>query len=161
MPIKVLFICVHNSARSQMAEEYMNLLGKGRFQAESAGLKPTEINPLVVEAMAEEGVDLSAKKTRGVFDIYRRGRLFDIVVTVCDETGEKDCPIFPGVTHRLRLPFPDPESFTGSRDEKLTKVRELRGEIKERIREFMDWYENNSAGKLGPGWEVIQTPGPA
>lgn len=159
MPVKVLFICVHNSARSQIAEEYVNILGKDRFEAQSAGLQPTEVNPLVVEAMAEEGVDISGKKANSVFDFYREGRLFDVVITVCDETQEARCPIFPGVTHRLRLPFPDPETFTGSREEKLDKVRKLRDDIRKSIEEFMDWHESSRTGGLGPRWEAVREPG--
>jgi arsenate reductase len=153
MPVRVLFICVHNSARSQIAEEYMNRLGEGEFRALSAGLEPTEINPLVVEAMAEEGFDLSEKETNSVFEFYRRGKIFDVVVTVCEETTEEKCPVFPGVTHRLKLPFPDPEDFEGGREERLEKVRRLRDEIRESIREFIDWYEAGRNGPLSSRWE--------
>lgn len=159
MPVKVLFICVHNSARSQMAEAFMNTLGQGRFQAQSGGLKPTQINPLVVEAMAEEGVDLSGKATSSVFEYFRKGRLFDVVVTVCNEAEEEGCPVFPGVTHRLSLPFPDPERFQGTRQERLNQVKTLRDNIKTCVAEFVDWYEHGRTGSVGPNWELVRQSG--
>jgi len=93
---KVLFICVHNSARSQMAEAYLRKYGGKRFVAESAGLEPGVINPLVVEVMKEEGIDLSDKGTNSVYDYYREGRGYDYVITVCSKVAAERCPIFPG-----------------------------------------------------------------
>ncbi len=133
---KVLFICVHNSARSQMAEAYLNKFSQ-EFDAHSAGLTPTRINPLVVEVMAEEGFDLAGKKTQSVFDLFRDGKLFQYVITVCDESTEDQCPIFPGVTTRLHWPFPDPASFEGSHEEKLASIREVRELIKNTIQSFI------------------------
>lgn len=130
---KVLFICVHNSGRSQMAEEFLRKYGGEEFQVESAGLEPTEINPLVVEAMAEEGVDLAGKKTRSVFDLFREGRLYDYVITVCDDANEAKCPVFPGVTHRWHWPFPDPSRLSGGREEQLAQVRAIRDQIKAKV----------------------------
>ncbi len=130
---RVLFICIHNSARSQMAEAFLKELGKDRYLVESAGLKPTEINPLVVAAMKEVGHDLSGKKTNSVFDFFKEGRLYDTVITVCDESSEGQCPIFPGVTNRLHWPFPDPSQLTGTDAEKLEKVREIREQIRGKI----------------------------
>jgi arsenate reductase len=131
--MRVLFICVHNSARSQMAEAYLRQMAGDGVTVESAGLDPTVINPLVVAVMAEEGLDLSAKKTRKVFDLFKEGKLFDYVVTVCEESLEGQCPIFPGVTHRLHLPFPDPAAVTGTEEERLAAVRRIRDAIKERM----------------------------
>ena len=105
--MRVLFICVHNSARSQMAEAFLRRMAGDGVTVESAGLDPTVVNPLVVAVMAEEDIDLSAKKTQKVFDLFRDGRLFDAVVTVCEESIEGQCPVFPGVTHRLHLPWPN------------------------------------------------------
>lgn len=135
---KVLFACVHNSARSQMAEAYLRKFGGEDFEVESAGLEPTEIDPLVVEAMAEEGIDLAGKKTQDIFELYRQGRLFDYVITVCDEEIENQCPVFPGVTHRWHWPFPDPAKTTGTHEEKLAQVRIIRDQIKERVRKPFD-----------------------
>jgi len=129
--MRVLFICVHNSARSQMAEAYLRQMAGEGLTVESAGLDPTVVNPLVVAVMAEEGIDLSGKKTQKVFDLFRDGRLFDAVVTVCEESLEGQCPVFPGVTHRLHLPFPDPAAVTGTDEERLAQVRRIRDAIKE------------------------------
>ncbi|MCM0755179.1 arsenate reductase ArsC [Desulfovibrio aminophilus] len=130
---KVLFICVHNSGRSQMAEAFLNRYGGEEFQVESAGLEPTEINPLVVEVMAEEGIDLAGKKTQSVFDLFRVGRLFDYVITVCDDANEAKCPVFPGVTHRWHWPFPDPSKLSGTREEQLAQLRVIRDQIKDQV----------------------------
>ena len=136
-PIKVLFVCVHNSARSQMAEAYLNHFGEGRFEAESAGLEPGVLNPRVVEVMRESGIDLSQNKTRSVFEILNQGKLFEYVVTVCDETAAEKCPVFPGVTKRLHWSFADPSSLTGTEAEKLQRTREIRDEIKKRVQAWM------------------------
>ena len=92
--IKVLFVCVHNSARSQMAEAFLNDLGKGKFFAESAGFEPAPLNPLVVESMKEIGYDISNNKTKSVFDFFKQGKFYAYVITVCDESNSKRCPIF-------------------------------------------------------------------
>ena len=137
-PIKVLFVCVHNSARSQMAEAYLNHFGEGRFEAESAGLEPGTLNPRVVQVMREDGIDLSGNQTKSVFDLFKRGGLYSFVVTVCDETSAEKCPIFPGVAKRLHWSFADPASLTGSEDEKLERTREIRDEIKLKVKSWID-----------------------
>lgn len=134
--MRVLFICVHNSARSQMAEAYLRQMSGEGVTVDSAGLDPTVINPLVVAVMAEEGLDLAGKTTRKVFDLFKEGRLYDYVVTVCEESLEGQCPVFPGVTHRLHLPFPDPAAVTGTEEERLAAVRRIRDAIKERMAEL-------------------------
>ena len=134
---RVLFVCIHNSARSQMAEAFLNLEGGDRFEAESAGLEPGKINPLVVEVMREIGVDLSQKGTRDVFEVYRQGKQYDYVVTVCDEASGERCPVFPGAAARLHWNFEDPSSFTGSQKEKLAKTRMVRDQIRQRIALFI------------------------
>jgi len=136
-PIKVLFVCVHNSARSQMAVAYLNHFGEGRFEAESAGLEPGVLNPRVVEVMRESGIDISQNKTRSVLEILNQGKLFAYVVTVCDETAAEKCPIFPGATKRLHWSFADPSSLTGTEAEKLQRTREIRDEIKKRVQAWM------------------------
>jgi arsenate reductase len=137
-PTKVLFICQHNSARSQMAEAFLNQLGQGRFTAQSAGLEPTEINPLVVEVMQEEGLDLSANNVTDVFALFRSGELFQYVITVCSQEVEKKCPMFPGLTDRLNWPFPDPAKATGTHEEKMAATRAVRDDIRARIVRFID-----------------------
>lgn len=136
--IKILFLCVHNTARSQMAEAFINRDYGDRFIAESAGFDPgTEVNPLVVEAMKEIGIDLSGKKPRNLFELVKRGDLYAYVITVCDESSAKQCPVFPGVAKRFHWSFEDPASFSGSPDERLDKIRLLRDRIKARIDEFI------------------------
>jgi arsenate reductase len=130
---EVLFICIHNSARSQMAAAWLNRLAGDRFEAESAGLEPGTLNPLVVDVLREVGIDITHKKTQGVFDLFKAGRMFAYTITVCDEVSAERCPIFPGVTKRLHWSFPDPSVLTGTREEKLVKVREIRDLIRDRV----------------------------
>jgi arsenate reductase len=133
MKAKVLFICIHNSARSQMAETFLNQICGEQFEATSAGLEPGKLNPMVVEVMKEIGLDISGNQTKAVFDIYKSGNMFKYVITVCDEASAERCPIFPGTTKRLRWGFPDPSAFQGTPEEKLAKVREVRDAIKKRV----------------------------
>jgi arsenate reductase (thioredoxin) len=136
---KVLFLCVHNSARSQIAEAYLRKLGGSVFEAESAGLEPGLLNPYVVRALAEEGIDIGGKETRSVFDLAAAGRSFDYVVTVCSKEAAERCPIFPGkAATRLHWPFDDPSTFTGSDEEIMARVRLLRDAIKARVLELVD-----------------------
>ena len=137
-PMKILFICVHNSARSQMAEAFVNQLCGDTFEARSAGLEPGALNPIVVEALREVGIDISGKQTRSVEDVLRSGELFSHVVTVCSEAEAEGCPIFPGFATRLHWPFPDPSKLTGSHDEKLARVREIRDQIHRKVEVFCD-----------------------
>jgi arsenate reductase len=138
MKKRVLFICIHNSARSQMAEAWLNQICGEQFDAQSAGLEPGTMNPLVVEAMAEVGIDLSCKGTQGVFDVWKSGQLFAYVVTVCDETSAEKCPIFPGPATRLHWSFPDPSALTGTHPEKLAAVRKIRDEIRAKIEQWCE-----------------------
>ena len=138
MKSNVLFICVHNSARSQMAEAWLNHICGDFFAAESAGLEPGTLNPLVVEAMQEVGIDISKKKTQAVFDVFKSGKLFSYVITVCDETSAEKCPIFAGVAKRLHWSFPDPSTLVGSRENKLVEVRKIRDEIRSKIESWCD-----------------------
>ncbi len=133
---RVLFVCVHNAARSQMAEAFMNHLCGDSYEAESAGLEPTEVNPLVIEAMKEVGIDISGNMSKSVFNFFKEGRLYGFVITVCDETNAERCPIFPGITAKLHWSFEDPAAFTGSSEERLAKIRTLRDSIKARVLEF-------------------------
>lgn len=135
---RVLFICVHNSARSQMAEAFMRKYGEERFVAESAGLEPGTINPLVVEVMNEEGIDLADKGTNSVYDYYRDGRSYDYVITVCSKDAAERCPIFPGGGKRLHWPFDDPSKVKGTYEEKLVEVRRIRNAIREQILWFLE-----------------------
>jgi arsenate reductase (thioredoxin) len=135
---KVLFICAHNSARSQMAAALLNKACGEFFEAQSAGLEPGTINSLVVETLRELGVDISKNTTQRVFDVWKSGQIFQFVVTVCSEAEAEGCPIFPGVTTRLHWPFDDPSKFTGTHEEKLEKTRRVRDQIRARIDSFCE-----------------------
>jgi arsenate reductase len=135
--LRVLFVCVHNSARSQMAEAFMNALGAGRFEAESAGLEPTALNPVVVEVMREVGLDLAQHTPRAVFDLYKQGRTYDYVITVCDASRAQRCPLFPGKVRRLHWSFEDPAAFSGTADEVRARTRKVRDMIRETVAAFV------------------------
>jgi arsenate reductase len=136
MKTKVLFICVHNSARSQMAEAFLNDICGEQFEAQSAGIEPGKLNPIVVEAMREVGIDISRNQTKSVDAMLNLGKTFEYVVTVCDETSAERCPIFPGVATRLHLGFPDPSALNGTHEEKLARTREIRDMIKARVEQW-------------------------
>ena len=134
---KVLFVCVHNSARSQMAEAFLKVMAGDKFHVESAGLTPGAINPLVVDAMSEIGIDISRNKTSSVFDCYKAGKLFDYVITVCDEASAEKCPIFAGITKRLHWGFEDPSKLEGTDEQKMKGIRNIRDAIKTRIEDWL------------------------
>jgi arsenate reductase (thioredoxin) len=135
---KVLFVCVHNSARSQMAEAFLKKIAGVRFEVESAGLEPGKLNPLAVEVMKEIGIDISKNKTKSAFDLLKAGREYTHVITVCDETSAEQCPFFPGITSRLHWSFADPSGFTGTPDEKLKMTRQVREAIREKIKGWLE-----------------------
>ncbi len=137
--IKVLFVCGHNSARSQMAEAFLKEIGGEAFEVESAGLELADrINPLVVEVMKEIGIDLSGKSMQKVFDLFMKGRLYDYVIAVCDAAKAGKCPVFPGVCKRLHWPFEDPASLEGSWQEKLEKTRQIRDQIRQKVESWVE-----------------------
>jgi arsenate reductase len=125
-----------------MGEAFANKYGEGKITAESAGLEPGSLNSIVVEAMKEVGVDISKNKTKSVFDFYKQGRLYNYVITMCDEAAKEKCPIFPGNAVYLHWSFPDPGSFSGSHEEKLAKVRVVRDSIEEKIKKFINYLNN-------------------
>ncbi len=136
--IRVLFVCIHNSGRSQMAEALLRAAAGERFEVESAGFEPGKLNRLVVASLKEIGIDISLAKTKSVFDLYKQGRLYQYVVTVCDESSSERCPIFPGVIgERMHWSFKDPSSFLGTPEEKLAQTRIVRDEIKYAVAEFV------------------------
>ncbi len=132
----VLFVCIHNSARSQMAEAFLQQACGGEFMAHSAGLEPGKLNPMVVEAMREVGIDISRNQTKAVFDMVKSGQTFAWAITVCDEASAERCPIFPGITQRLHWGFPDPSSFQGTHEERLARTREVRDTIKAKVEQW-------------------------
>lgn len=139
---KVLFVCIHNSARSQMAEALLKKRGGELFEVESAGLEPGRLNPLAIEAMADIHIDISKNPTKKVFDLFKEGRNYSYVITVCDETSAERCPIFPGVAKKIHWSFSDPSAFQGSHEEKLAKTIEVRRQIEAKIDEFIRQIKN-------------------
>lgn len=130
---KILFLCIHNSARSQMAEAYLKKYGGDKFIADSAGLEAGKLNPLAVEAMKLDGIDISKNKTKDVLEFFKEGRIYQYVVTVCDEANAARCPVFPGVHEKINWSINDPSAFNGSTEEKLLKTIEVRDKIKEEV----------------------------
>lgn len=137
MEKKALFICVHNSARSQMAAAFTNHYGKGRVTADSAGLEPGILNPYVVKVMAEKGIDISRNTPKSVMDVYNAGKSFDIVITVCDPEAGQSCPVFPGEMKRLHWTFSDPSALTGEESLILEETRKIRDDIEKKIRQWI------------------------
>jgi arsenate reductase len=130
---KVLFVCGHNSARSQMAQAFLNMLAGDRFEAESAGIEAGTLNPLVVEAMGEIGIDISGNTTRRAFDLLKQGKRFHYVITVCDAGNAQKCPTFPYTWQYLNWRFPDPAELQGNYEEKMKEIRKIRDAIKEKL----------------------------
>ena len=135
--MKVLFVCIHNSARSQMAEAFLNAFGGEKYHAESAGLEPGALNPTVIEAMKEIGFDISKNKTKSVYDPSIDSKSFDYVVTVCDETSAERCPVFPGKGERFHWGFEDPSALQGDHTAKLQGTRVIRDRILAKVKEWI------------------------
>ena len=127
---RVLFLCTHNSARSQMAEGWLRHLAGDRFEVHSAGTEQTRVRPLAIRAMAEVGVDISGHQSK-TLERFLNDR-WEFVITVCDDANEA-CPLFPGGGRRLHWSFPDPSKATGSEEEQLAVYRRVRDAIRERI----------------------------
>jgi arsenate reductase (thioredoxin) len=130
MKQRILFICTHNSARSQMAEGLLRHLAGDRFEVFSAGTEATQVRPLAIQAMAELGIDISQQQSK-TLDRYLK-EPFDLVITVCDQAAEV-CPVFPGASKRKHWSFEDPSKATGSQEEQLAVYRRVRDEIQARI----------------------------
>lgn len=139
--IKVLVVCVHNSARSQMAEAFLNDLGNKYFKTESAGLEKGKLNPYVVRAMAEIGYDISTNETNSVFDYFKEGRRYSFVIKVCDSINGQKCPIFPNTLKSFNWDIPDPSSFNGNENEIMVRVREVRDMIKHKVINFIEQHK--------------------
>jgi len=120
-----------------MAEAYLAKFGGDRYASESAGLEPGVLNPFVVKALSEDGIDISGKPTRAVMDLYSAGKTYDWVVTVCSKEAAERCPVFPGKVRRSHWPFDDPSQFTGSDEDIMVRVRALRDAIRVKVREFI------------------------
>ena len=135
--IRVLFVCIHNSARSQMAEAWLRHVAGDRFEVESAGLEPGKLNPFVVEAMKQVGIDISLHSPKGVQDLLNAGKTYDYVIAVCDKEAAEKCPIFPGGSMKLHWSFPDPSAATGDHNNKLRVAAEVRDTIKATIEQWL------------------------
>ena len=138
---RILAVCIHNSARSQMAEELLRKYGGNRVLPESAGIEPGTINPYVREILLEEEIDISGKTTHSVFDLQAAGRAFDYVIAVCDAEAAERCPLFPAEKKRLHWPFPDPSKAVGSDEDKRRTIRGIKEDIKARVLEFLKTLE--------------------
>ena len=132
--IRVLFLCTHNSARSQMAEGFLRAMAGDRFEAGSAGTEKTSVNPLAIRAMAELGVDLSGHTSKVYEDVASEG--WDFLITVCDDANER-CPWVPGSVKRLHWSFADPSRATGTEGERLAVFRRVRDQIRERLTDWL------------------------
>jgi arsenate reductase len=129
-PQRVLFLCTHNSARSQMAEGLLRHLGGERFAAFSAGTEATHVRPLAIRAMAELGIDIAGQESKTLH--HYLGEPFAEVITVCDAANES-CPVFPGAVQRRHWSFEDPSKATGTEEEQLATYRRVRDAIRARI----------------------------
>ncbi len=139
---KVLVLCIHNSARSQMAEEFIRKYAGELFDVQSAGLEPGKLNPNVIKVMQEIGIDISEKKTQSVFELFKAGEQFNYVITVCDADNSERCPIFPGMI-KLHWPFEDPSSLNDANEEgKLAKIRVIRDLIETKVKEWIKEFKN-------------------
>ena len=141
---KILFVCVENSARSQMAEAFLNKYGSEKFFAESAGLEPGTLNPLVIEVMKEEGIDISLNQTKSAFDFLKQGKFYSYIIKVCDKEAAERCPIFPGVRQEIEWSFKDPAKFEGSYEERLNATRIIRDQIKNQIIEWIKEFDTRN-----------------
>lgn len=129
---RVLFLCTHNSSRSQMAEGLLRHLYGDAFEAYSAGTAPSQVSPYAIRAMAEIGVDISHQRSKHLEEF--QGQSFDYVITVCDSAREQ-CPLFPGAKRSLHWSLPDPSQASGSEEERLAVFRQVREAIRQRIEE--------------------------
>ena len=132
---RVLFLCTHNSARSQMAEGFLRAMAGDRFEAQSAGTEKTSVNPLAIRVMAERGIDLGGHTSK-TYDGLMPER-WDYLVTVCDDANER-CPFVPGSVKRLHWSFEDPSRATGAEDERVQVFRRVRDQIQQRLAEWLD-----------------------
>jgi arsenate reductase len=135
-PLRVLFLCTHNSSRSQMAEGLLRARGGAAYQVFSAGTEPRVVHPLAIQAMREIGIDISHQTAKGI-EAFTSAPPMDLVVTVCDEAAEA-CPFFPNARRQVHWGFPDPSQAQGSEEERLAVFRHIRDHIAAKITRFLD-----------------------
>lgn len=138
---KVMFICIHNSGRSQMGEAFLRHFASDRYEVFSAGIEQGNLNPLVVKAMAEIGIGMEGHYAKKAQDFVDRGEHFDYVITVCDESNAERCPMFPGKHQRLHWGFQDPSALKGTDEEKLAGIRPIRDEIGRKVKAWIEGLE--------------------
>ena len=138
--IRIMFVCIHNSARSQMCEAFVKHIAPERFDVHSSGIEAGKMNPLVVQAMAEIGISMTGQYAKLAQEYIDRKEVFDYVITVCDESSAERCPMFPGKHIRLHWGFPDPSALSGSDEEKLEGIRPIRDSIHKRV---LNWLAEN------------------
>ena len=132
---RVLFLCTGNSCRSQMAEGFLRHMAGDRFEVFSAGVKPTQVNPLAIKVMAEIGIDISEHRSKSAMEFL--GQQFDYIITVCDN-AKQTCPVFPGKHENIHWDLEDPAEAQGNEEERLSFFRRIRDEIKSRVNNFKD-----------------------
>lgn len=145
-PIRVLFLCTHNSSRSQMAEGLLRARGGSAFEVFSAGTEPRTVHPLAIRAMQEIGIDISEHTAKGI-DAFAAKPALDLVITVCDEAQEA-CPFFPNARKQVHWGFPDPSRVTGTEEERLTAFRHIRDLIAVKISRFLGHNPSSSFEQL-------------
>jgi len=133
--MRVLFLCTHNAARSQMAEALCGWLTDGQVEAHSAGTRPTRPHPMTIRVLGELGIDWSQAQAKSL-DQYQ-GQTFDWVITLCDDAAEA-CPVFPGAVERAHWPFPDPSAVVGSEEQQLATFRFVRDALREQLSDWLD-----------------------
>jgi len=131
---RVLFLCTGNSCRSQMAEGFLRHMAGDKFEVFSAGVKPTQVNPLAIKVMVEVGIDISKHKSKSAMEFI--GQQFDYVITVCDN-AKQTCPVFPGKYEKIHWDLEDPAEAQGSEEERLAFFRRIRDEVKNNILAFI------------------------
>lgn len=134
-PMRVLFLCTHNSSRSQMAEGLLQARGGAAYAVFSAGTQPRTVHPLAIKAMRELGIDISDHRAKGI-EAFRTQPPMDLMVTVCDDAAES-CPFFPNARRQEHWGFPDPSAATGTEEERLAAFRQVRDAINERVGLFL------------------------
>lgn len=139
MKKKVLFICIHNSARSQIAEALLKKYASELFEVESGGFEKGILNPLAIRVLQEEeNIDISSNSVDSLYDMLKQGKHFFYVITVCDEGNAQKCPIFPGLSRKIHWSFEDPSTLKGTDEEKYEKVKEIYKKIKKEVFSFIE-----------------------
>ena len=155
-PMRVLFLCTHNSSRSQMAEGLLRTRGEAAYEVFSAGTEPRVVHPLAIKVMREIGIDISDHRAKGLEE-FRDQPSMDLVVTVCDEAAEA-CPYFPNARRQVHWGFPDPSRVEGSEEERLAAFRHIRDLIATKIRQFLGRQPATSLEQLYAAAKAQENP---